>query len=132
MIRKPIPKTIRQLVYQKCNGHCAYCGCELKYEDMQVDHIKAVATNDYRKWRNLSYMSDEELNSIENYMPSCRACNFYKSTWSLDTFRNNLSTMLYRNLASNFNYKLLKKYGLIKENIHEVKFYFEELKEQNK
>lgn len=37
--RKPIPKHIRQKVYEKYDGHCAYCGCKLEYKDMQVDHI---------------------------------------------------------------------------------------------
>lgn len=30
MTRKPIPKNIREQVYQKYDGHCAYCGCELR------------------------------------------------------------------------------------------------------
>ena len=38
MSRKTIPKKIRQIVYDKYNGHCAYCGCELEYKDMQIDH----------------------------------------------------------------------------------------------
>ena len=42
MKRKPIPKQTRLTVYNKCNGHCAYCGCKLEYKDMQVDHITAV------------------------------------------------------------------------------------------
>lgn len=25
-MRKPIPKSVRKQVYQKYNGHCAYCG----------------------------------------------------------------------------------------------------------
>lgn len=29
-MRKPIPKTVRKLVYKKYNGHCAYCGCEIQ------------------------------------------------------------------------------------------------------
>ena len=37
--RKAIPKSIRMTVYQKCDGHCAYCGCDLEYKDMQVDHV---------------------------------------------------------------------------------------------
>lgn len=35
---KTIPKRIRQEVYQKYNHKCAYCGCDLEYRDMQVDH----------------------------------------------------------------------------------------------
>ena len=37
--RKALPKSVRIAVYQKCNGHCAYCGCDLQYKDMQVDHV---------------------------------------------------------------------------------------------
>lgn len=29
-------KKIRQLVYDKYGGHCAYCGREIAYKDMQV------------------------------------------------------------------------------------------------
>lgn len=39
MIRKSIPKHIRQQVYEKYGGHCAYCGKALEYKDMQVDHM---------------------------------------------------------------------------------------------
>lgn len=42
MGRKPIPKKIRKQVYQKYNGHCAYCGSKLEYKDMQVDHVISV------------------------------------------------------------------------------------------
>lgn len=35
-MRKTIPKSIRKLVYQKYNGHCAYCGCELKFIKRRV------------------------------------------------------------------------------------------------
>ncbi len=42
---KKIPKKTRLAVYEKCNHRCAYCGCDLKYEDMQVDHIKSVYAN---------------------------------------------------------------------------------------
>lgn len=103
MSRKAISKATRLAVYDKCNHRCAYCGCELDYKDMQVDHIEAVYLN---------------------------ACNFYKSTFTLEEFRKRLSTTLFNNLEKNFNYKLLKKYGLIKEDIKPVKFYFEKLREE--
>lgn len=28
-MRKPIPKSVRKLVYAKYDGHCAYCGCKI-------------------------------------------------------------------------------------------------------
>lgn len=71
--RKPIPKRVRLAVYEKCNHRCAYCGCELEYKDMQVDHVEAVYLNEYNKYRFGEGLSKEELNSIDNYLPACRA-----------------------------------------------------------
>lgn len=111
MARKPIPKNIREQVYRKCNGHCAYCGCKLEYKNMQVDHVISVYGND-------------GSNDIENLMPSCRMCNFYKSTFTLDEFRKNLET-LHERLRKPFIYRLALKYGLVEENRKKIKFYFE-------
>ena len=115
MKRQSIPKKIREQVYQKYNGHCAYCGCELEYKDMQVDHVKSVF-----------YYNG--TNDIDNLLPSCRMCNFYKSTFTLDEFRKNLET-LHERLQKLFIYRLALKYGLITEHKDKVMFYFE--KEQN-
>lgn len=119
---KSISKKKRELVYKKYNGHCAYCGCEIEYKDMQVDHLKSVyLNNDYTQ-----DMTEEEMYSFENLMPACRQCNFYKSTFPLETFRKRLTETIMKNLQKEFNYKLAIKYGLIKENIKPVKFYFEQ------
>ena len=69
MKHKLIPKSIRLEVYEKCNHRCAYCGCELEYKDMQVDHLIALENGG--------------KDSLENYMPSCRQCNFYKHTYDI-------------------------------------------------
>ena len=37
---------LRQKIYDKYNGHCAYCGKELTFEQMQVDHIEPIFRND--------------------------------------------------------------------------------------
>lgn len=34
-----ISKKKRMIVYEKYDGHCAYCGEKIAYEDMQVDHF---------------------------------------------------------------------------------------------
>lgn len=39
MKRKKMSNAERREIYNKCKGHCAYCGCELEYRDMQVDHV---------------------------------------------------------------------------------------------
>ena len=40
-----ISKKTREIVYNKYNGHCAYCGCEIEMKDMQVDHIVPKCRN---------------------------------------------------------------------------------------
>ena len=128
--RKPIPKTIRIQVHKKYNGHCAYCGCELAYKDMQVDHVVSVFSNSYYAMGNKKpasdILTDEKLNSIENFMPACRQCNFYKSTFSLEEFRERLQTMTDR-LKNEYIYKLSLKYGLVEEHNEPVVFYFEKM-----
>lgn len=124
MKHKTIPKRVRELVYKKYDGHCAYCGCELEYKEMQVDHINSI----YRA----VYMHEGVDENINNYMPSCRQCNFYKSTFTLEKFRERLSDTLIKNLQKKFNYKLALKYGLISENVKPVEFYFERIENGGK
>lgn len=112
MKRKAISKAVRVQVYQKYNGHCAYCGCEMEYREMQVDHVIP------KYWEN-------GADDITNYMPACRACNFYKSTFGLEEFRERVQTIPDR-LENEFIYKLAKKYGLVIETNKPIKFYYEE------
>lgn len=117
--RKPISKKLREQVYQKYNGHCAYCGCELEIKDMQVDHVLSVAR---AKW-----IKDElDLNNIDNLMPSCRSCNYYKDTCSIETFRKNLSTLMER-VRKQYIFRLAEKYGMVQEMNWDGKFYFEKV-----
>lgn len=114
MTRKHIPKKIRKQVYEKYGGRCAYCGCELEYKDMQVDHVEPVY---------LGYGGDD----IDNLMPACRMCNFYKSTFTLEKFRERLKTIPDR-LERDFTYRMAKKYGIVEEHKEEtVRFYFENI-----
>ena len=121
---KAIPKKMRLEVYEKCNHRCAYCGCELEYKDMQVDHIKSIYSNmDYNQT-----MAEEEMYSIENLLPACRQCNFYKSVFTLEDFRERLQTTMMVNVRKNFGYRLAVKYGLVEEKIKPIIFYFEKLR----
>ena len=111
--RKAIPKKIRLQVYEKYNGHCAYCGCKLELKDMQVDHMESLY------WHG---GADE----IGNYMPACRMCNFYKSTFPLEEFRNRIETIPKR-IDKEFTYRFAKRYGIVQEIEEPVKFYFEKV-----
>lgn len=124
---KAIPKKLREALYQKYNRRCAYCGCRLEYKDMQIDHIVSVYTNTDIK----QTMTEQELYDIKNLMPTCRQCNFYKSTFSIEDFRGRLQSVMLQNLEKNFNYRLAKKYGFVEEiKKKKVTFYFETLEKE--
>ena len=118
---KPIPKKIRLALYDKYNHKCAYCGCDLEYKDMQVDHVESIYANTDCKQN----MTEEEVYSESNLLPACRQCNFYKSTMTIEKFRESLETIMMDNLRKNFNYRLALKYGMVEENKIDIKFYFE-------
>ena len=116
-------KKIREIVYAKYKGHCAYCGCEIEMKDMQVDHIVPKYRNN-EMWHKGEIGTDD----VSNLNPSCRMCNYYKGMYSLEQFRENLRTMLIANVRRSFDYRLALRYGLVMENIHPIEFYFEKKK----
>lgn len=119
--QKAIPKKTRIALYDRYNHRCAYCGCDLEYKDMQVDHIKSIYANtDFKQ-----VMTEKEIYFVDNLLPTCRQYNFYKSSMDLETFRKRLTTTLMDNLQKTFQYRLALKYGLIEEHIETIKFYFE-------
>ena len=126
--RKALSKKTRQLVYEKYHGHCAYCGCELAYKDMQVDHVDPCYRNDPEsKTGNELKKSADELNQLDNLMPSCRMCNFYKSVSTLEAFRKRVQETLLPNVRRPFQFRLAEKYGLVEVHEKPIRFYFEEV-----
>lgn len=119
--RRKLSKPERLEVYQKMNGHCAYCGCDLKFEDMQVDHV--VPLNGY---------SQQGADTLDNMLPACRSCNHYKSRMPLELFRKMLEKMPDTLMRDSVTYKNAVRYGLVIQNWHPVVFYFEknEMKEE--
>ena len=120
-----ISKRTRQLVYDKYNGHCAYCGCELKLSEMQVDHIVPKFRNN-EKWHQNEIGSDD----ISNLNPSCRMCNYYKGMGSIENFRENLKYTLVRNVQRPFDFRLAERYGMVEVREWDGKFYFENMEKQ--
>lgn len=110
-----ISKAVRQTVYAKYDGHCAYCGRKIEFKDMQVDHFKPLG----------AYIeANRGTDDIENLMPSCRTCNHYKRANSLETFRRYIQEIP-RKLRRNYIYKVGVIYGNVIENEKPVEFYFE-------
>lgn len=118
---KAIPKKTRSMLYNKYNHRCAYCGCDLEYKEMQIDHVKSIYANTDIK----QTMTEIDMYSIDNLLPACRQCNFYKSSMDLESFRNRIGNTMLDNLRKEFGYRLAIKYGLIEERKKQITFYFE-------
>lgn len=121
LVRKPIPKETRIKVYSKYDGHCAYCGKKIAYKDMQVDHFAPF----------FIYGDNQD---IENLMPACRSCNFYKSTYTLTVFREQLKLLVSRLERDSFIFRLARDYGMItinEDKINNLEFLFEKFDKNN-
>lgn len=132
--RKPIPKKVRQAVYEKYGGHCAYCGKEITIKEMQVDHSIAIAKQYYSTRETMekvwAMIADGTINDIDNLMPACRACNFYKGINDIDGFRRNILETLSHTCCSTFQARLAMQYGMITYKPWDGKFYFEKVNAQ--
>lgn len=104
-------KIDRQEVYNKHNGHCAYCGKPITMKDMQVEHALAKRNGG--------------TDCIDNLMPSCRRCNHYKRAADIETFRNFLLGGLMERLMKIYIFRVALDYGMITINGWDKKFYFE-------
>ena len=69
-MRKQLTKAERKAVYEKYNGHCAYCGCEIPFKGFHVDHMNCIRNYEY-----LEEFTGIDVHSIDNYMPACGSCN---------------------------------------------------------
>ncbi len=114
----PITKKTREIIIEKYDYKCAYCGTKITLKSMQVDHIKPQRNGG--------------TDDIENLNPACRACNNYKHSYPLETFRQLTEQMLNDKLNYLFKSKTKMKIAL---NLGAVKlekwnglFYFETYK----
>lgn len=123
-MRKPIPKSVRKLVYEKYNGHCAYCGCEIPEKGFNVDHLHCLKHYEYTE-----EFTGIDVHDIDNLMPSCGSCNRYKATMDLETFRKQLQKIPDRLKRDVCTYNIAVRFGMVQENREPIKFYFEKVGE---
>jgi 5-methylcytosine-specific restriction endonuclease McrA len=129
---KNMNKKDRQIVFNKFGGKCAYCGCELQ-KGWHIDHVNPIRRNEsdeniekFNKFRKTPITRGE--NNISNYNPACRQCNIWKSTYSIEQFRKEVSEQISRLNNYSANYRNAKRFGLIEETGIVVEFYFETFK----
>lgn len=110
--RKKLTANERRLVFEKFGGHCAYCGCEVTIKNMQADHVVPL---------HLGGADD-----ISNLYPACRACNHYKSTFTVEKFRELIQRAPTALMKGNATYRNIARFRLIQHPVNpEVRFYFE-------
>lgn len=94
---------------------------------MQIDHLVPLYRNDsdeqLKKWGKV-----RGTNDISNLMPSCQSCNHYKSTFSLEEYREQLMLLRERLNKQHKIYSTSKRYRLIEEKPNKIVFFFEKPK----
>lgn len=117
-----ISKETREKVWNKYDKCCAYCGIELEYKQLQVDHIEA-------HWHNCeennSYGVTKGKHELENFNPSCARCNRWKGTFDIEGFRNEIQQQLIRLKRDSSNYRMALDYKMIIEDNKPIEFFFE-------
>ena len=152
-------KKEREIIFNKFNGHCAYCGeplvkgwhvdelkpCKRKYKFQQgywinrstglkivslglmPDGDKASMYNHVASKNVPDGCEHPERLVIENQMPACASCNINKHSLSLEEFRSLIDGFMKHLNQLNTQYKIAKRYGLVKEDIKPIVFYFESI-----
>ena len=110
----------RKYIYDKSGGLCWYCGDSLKDKRWHADHFEPVFRDNKGK------MEFPDRDNLENLVPSCASCNIMKHSMSLESFRQTIKWFMVSLNRDINQYKFAKRYGLIKEEEVEVKFWFEE------
>lgn len=106
-------KENRLKVFNKFNGHCAYCGIVIKFIKFQIDHIHPK--------------NKEGKNNIENLNPSCGSCNASKCDFTIEKWRQEISLKRIRLENYSATCRILQRFDLVKiYHNKEVKFYFED------
>lgn len=132
----------RKKVFEKTDGKCAYCGCDLQkgwhvdeMEPVRRDYISIPVKKDGRyshHKRVLNSVMHPERFHIDNQWPACAACNIQKGSFTIEQFRRNIAAFVVSLNRDSTQYKFAKKFGLVKETEQPVIFYFETLSTSGK
>ena len=126
-MRRRLSQAERKDVYDKYNGHCAYCGCDIPFKGFNVDHLHCLRNYEYTE-----EFTGIDVHSIDNLMPACGSCNRYKATMDLETFRKQLQKIPDRLQMDVCTYNIALRYKMVQENRKPIKFYFERVKEDER
>ena len=114
--------TKRERVKHKTNCRCGYCGQRLGIY-YHIDHIKPIYRG--RDGKPDHAGEDDE----DNLIASCKRCNLWKKTYTVEEFRNEIAKSVKRTRDKSSTFRLAEDYGLIEEKQAEVIFYFERIQQ---
>ena len=112
-------KKKRQKIYEKSNGHCWYCGCDISSRKWHVDHFDPI----FRGWKDKPDRAGED--TFNNLVPACVECNLFKKTFSVEQFREELEKQVERARKYSVNFRTAERFGLIEVKEDPVVFWFE-------
>lgn len=120
----------RQLIYDKSDGHCWYCGCDL-VKGWHADHV--IPIRRYKDFRitdegveHFTTCENPELDTIDNLVPACRSCNLFKGVYNVEEFRRELELQVERARSYSVNFRTAERFGLLRATNKPVVFWFEE------
>ncbi len=118
-------KEQRQAIFDKTNGNCGYCGCELE-KGWHEDHMEPVVRElkyDSEKCRYVTTgkMYHPENDCFENKIASCPSCNIRKHSANVEQFRYALSNTITTLNRDHSAYRFAKRFGLVKEPVNILK-----------
>ena len=137
-----LTKAQRAELREKFGGRCAYCGCPLPEKGWHADHVEpvmreseqdmAAAAKGLFKLKATGKVWHETRDCIENLNPACAPCNLFKTTYSLETFREQIAAQAERARAYSVNFRTAERFGLVEVKDAPVVFWFERAEAQEK
>jgi len=110
----------RQIIYNKSNGRCWYCGDKLEGKRWHKDYFEPVI----RDGGEITY---PERDHIDNLVPACDPCNLFKAAFSLDDLRYEIEQQVERARQYSVNFRTAERFGLVKVIGDGVKFHYEKV-----
>ena len=80
--RRRLSASERNYFYKMYGGRCAYCGTQITFRGMQIDHKIPLAINGE--------------DTKENMLPACRTCRRIKGNSDIGYFRKTISHIIFR------------------------------------
>jgi hypothetical protein len=111
-------KKQREIIWQKSEGHCWYCGDNLPNKGWHADHFEPVYRRGGELWK-------LENDVIDNIVPACAPCNLFKSVFSVEEFRREIELQTARARKTSVNFRVAERFGMIELTNEPVIFWYE-------